>query len=157
MPIDKKVTLGKNVKIFHPRLVNLYGCTIGENCIIGAFVEIRKGVKIGKNCKIQAGVFIPEGVTIGDNVFIGPHVTFTNDLFPRALNPDGTQKTDKDWHIVPTFVKKGASIGAGATIRCGITIYEDALVGAGSVVVSDVPANTIVIGNPARVLRKLNF
>src|SRR3989344_8013518 len=120
-----------NVKIFG--LVNLYGCEIGENTKIGCFVEIKKGVKIGKNCKIEPFVFIPEGVTIGDGVFIGPHVCFTNDKFPAAVNPDGTLKTEKDWKLVETRVENGASIGAGAVILPGITIGKNAMVGAGAV------------------------
>ncbi len=153
--ITKDVKLGKNVQIFQPDIVNLYGCEIGDNTKIGAFVEIRKDVKIGKNVKIQTFVFIPEGVIIEDNVFIGSHVCFTDDKYPRATNPDGTLKKPGDWKITPTIVKKGASIGANATILSSLAIGENALVGAGAVVTKDVPSDTIVVGNPAKVLREL--
>ena len=146
------VSLGKGVKIF--KFVNAYGCSIDDNSRIGAFVEIQKGATIGKNCKISSHTFICEGVHIEDNCFIGHGVMFTNDLFPRATNPDGSQQNDDDWTLVETIVKKGASIGSNATILCGITIGENALVGAGSVVVKDVPANSIVVGNPAREIEK---
>lgn len=155
MAISKDVVLGKKVKIYNPKLVNIYGCEIGDYTSIGAFVEIKPGVKIGKKVKIQANAFIPEGVTIEDEVFIGPHVVFTNDLYPRATNIDGTLKSSKDWKITPTFVKKKASIGANATILCGVTIGEGAIIGIGSAVTKDVPANTIVVGNPAKVIRKV--
>jgi len=145
------VTLGKDVKIF--KFVNAYGCSIDDNSKIGAFVEIQKGASIGKNCKISSHTFICEGVHIEDNCFVGHGVMFTNDLFPRATNLDGSQQSDEDWDLVETFVKKGASIGSNATILCGVTIGENALVGAGSVVVKDVPANSIVVGNPARVVK----
>ena len=154
MAIAKDVKLGKNVQIFQPDLVNLYGCVVGEHVKIGAFVEIQKGVTIGNNVKIQAHAFLPEGVTIEDEVFIGPHVCFTNDTYPRATSK-GTLKTQKEWKLKKTFVKKGASIGASATILCGITIGEGAIIGAGSVVTKDVPAWTIVYGNPAIVIRKI--
>jgi acetyltransferase-like isoleucine patch superfamily enzyme len=150
--IKDDVKLGKGAVVFQPDLVNLYGCAIGEETKIGAFVEIRKGVVIGKRCKIQAFAFIPEGVTVEDGVFIGPHVCFTNDLFPRAVNDDGSQQSAADWVTVPTLVKAGASIGANATILCGITIGRSALVGAGAVVTKDVPDFAIVGGNPAKVL-----
>lgn len=140
--IDPSVSLGKNVQIIHPELVNLYECTIGDNTKIAAFVEIGKGVIIGSNVKIQAFAFIPEGVTIENNCFIGPHVCFTNDKYPQAEN--------RGWRVEKTIVKKGASIGANATILCGITIGEKAIIGAGAVVTRNVPANTTVIGNPAR-------
>src|SRR3989344_5854954 len=152
--ITKDVRLGKNVKIYHPNLVNLYGCKIGDNCVIGAFVEIRKQVKIGKNVKIQAFAFIPEKVTIEDNVFIGPHACFVNDKYPGAINSRGELKDSSDWKAIPTLVKKGASIGANATILCGITIGQGSLVGAGAVVTKDVPPGAVVVGNPAKVLRK---
>lgn len=155
MPIGSDVKLGKNTKIFHPELVNLYGCDIGNDCIIGAFVEIRKKVKIGNKVKIQAFAFIPEGITIKDEVFVGPHVVFTNDMYPRSTNEDGTLKRPSDWEAIPTLVKKKASIGANSTILCGITIGEGSLIGAGSVVIKDVPPWTLVAGNPAKVLRSI--
>lgn len=155
MTINKDVVLGKNVQIFQPDLVNLYGCEIGDDTKIGAFVEIKTSVKIGKKVKIQAGVFIPEGVTIEDEVFVGPHVVFTNDLYPRATNPNGSLKESQDWKVSPTVVKKRASIGANASVLCGITIGEGAMIGVGSVVTKDVPPWTIVAGNPARVIRKI--
>ena len=146
------VSLGTGVKIFN--FVNAYGCSIDDHTKVGTFVEIQKGASIGKNCKISSHSFICEGVHIEDNCFIGHGVMFTNDLFPRATNVDGSQQTEEDWTLVETFVKKGASIGSNATILCGITIGENALIGAGSVVVKDVPANTIVVGNPAREIEK---
>jgi UDP-2-acetamido-3-amino-2,3-dideoxy-glucuronate N-acetyltransferase len=147
------VTLGEGVRIFN--FVNAYGCTIDDNSKVGAFVEIQKGASIGKNCKISSHTFICEGVHIEDNVFVGHGVMFTNDLFPRATNPDGSQQTEADWNVVETFVKKGASIGSNATILCGITIGENALVGAGAVVTKDVPAGTVVAGSPAKVIKKI--
>ena len=147
------VSVGKGVRFFN--FVNAYGCSIDDNSKIGAFVEIQKGATIGKNCKISSHAFICEGVHIEDNVFVGHGVMFTNDLFPRATNPDGSQQTDADWTMVETFIKKGASIGSNATILCGITIGENALIGAGSVVTKDVPANTVVAGNLAKVIKKL--
>lgn len=152
--IKKDVKLGKNVKIFHPNQVNLYGCTIGDGTSIGAFVEIKSGVVIGKNCKIQAMVYIPEGVTLGNGVFIGPNVTFTNDRHPKATNPDGTRKDACDWTMDKTHVHDEASIGAGATILPGITIGKNALVGAGAVVTKNVPNGATVVGNPAKILKK---
>jgi UDP-2-acetamido-3-amino-2,3-dideoxy-glucuronate N-acetyltransferase len=146
------VLLGKNVQCYHP--VNLYGCEIGDNTRIGAFVEIQKKASIGRNCKISSHTFICEGVIIEDNVFIGHNVTFINDLYPRATNPDGCLQAESDWTCIQTVVKKGASIGSSATLLCGITIGENAIVGAGSMVTKDVPANTIVAGNPAKFLKK---
>lgn len=151
--IAPDVKLGKRVKVYD--FVNLYGCEIGDNTRISTFVEIQKGSKIGRNCKISSHTFICEGVTIEDNVFVGHNVTFINDAYPRATADNGSLKTDKDWVCVPTLVKRGASIGSSSTLMCGITIGENAIVGAGSVVTMDVPPNTIVIGNPARVLRKI--
>jgi acetyltransferase-like isoleucine patch superfamily enzyme len=145
------VKLGEGVKIFN--FVNAYGCSIDSGSKVGAFVEIQKGASIGKNCKISSHSFICEGVHIEDNCFIGHGVMFTNDLFPRATNADGSQQTDADWTMVESFVKKGASIGSNATILCGITIGENALIGAGSTVTKDVPANAVVAGNPAKVLK----
>ena len=147
------VQLGENVRIFN--FVNAYGCSIDDGSKVGAFVEIQKGASIGKNCKISSHTFICEGVHIEDNVFIGHGVMFTNDLFPRATNPDGSPQTDADWNLVKTFVKKGASIGSNATILCGITIGENALIGAGAVVTKDVPPNTIVAGSPARFMKEI--
>ena len=152
--IAPDVKLGREVKIFD--FVNLYGCEIGDGTKIGTFVEIQKGSKIGKNCKISSHTFICEGVTIEDNVFVGHNVTFINDVFPRATAGNGKLQTENDWTCIPTFVKKGASIGSSATLLCGITVGENAIIGAGSVVTRDVPANTIVAGNPARTLRNIN-
>lgn len=151
--IAPNVKLGRNVKIFD--FVNLYGCEIDDDSKIGTFVEIQKGVKIGKNVKISTHTFICEGVTIEDEVFIGHNVSFINDKYPRSTNPDGSMQTEKDWVVVPTLVKKRASIGTSSTILCGVTIGENAIVGAGSVVTKDVPSNTVVAGNPARVIRSL--
>lgn len=150
--IAPDVKLGKNVRVF--AFVNMYGCEVDDGSKIGAFVEIQKGVKIGKNCKISTHTFICEGVTIEDNVFVGHNVSFINDKYPRATNPDGSTQTEADWTVVPTVVKKGASIGTSSTILCGVTIGEGAIVGAGSVVTKDVPAGAIVAGVPARVRRK---
>jgi len=147
------VKVGKDVKIFN--FVNAYGCTIDEGSRVGSFVEIQKGAFIGKNCKISSHTFICEGVHIEDNVFIGHNVTFINDRFPRATNADGSAQTEADWTVVETRIKKGASIGSSVTILCGVTVGENAIVGAGSVVLKDVPANTIVAGNPAKILRKI--
>jgi UDP-2-acetamido-3-amino-2,3-dideoxy-glucuronate N-acetyltransferase len=151
--IAPDVKLGRNVKIYG--FVNLYGCEIGDNTKIGAFVEIQKGVKIGKNCKISSHSFICEGVTIEDEVFVGHHVVFINDKYPRATNERGELQTEEDWQLQPTVVKRRASIGSGAVILCGVTIGENAVVGAGSVVTKDVPPYTVVVGNPARVLRRI--
>jgi UDP-2-acetamido-3-amino-2,3-dideoxy-glucuronate N-acetyltransferase len=150
--IAPDVKLGKNVKIYD--FVNLYGCDIGDNTRIGAFVEIQKNARIGKNCKISSHTFICEGITIEDNVFVGHNVTFINDKYPRATAEDGRLQTDDDWTCIPTTVKKGASVGSGATLLCGITVGENAVIGAGSVVTKDVPPNTIVAGNPAKILRR---
>ena len=150
--VKDDVVLGEGTRVYGR--VNLYGCKIGKNCIIGSFVEIRKTVTIGDNCKIQAFAFLPEGVTIEDNVFIGPHTCFTNDKHPRACNKDGSPKTEADWTLEKTLVKKGASIGANATILSGLTIGENGMVAAGSVVTKDVPANTLVMGSPAKVVGK---
>ena len=147
------VQIGKNVKIFN--FVNAYGCFIDDNSKIGAFVEIQKGVTIGKNCKISSHSFICEGVEIEDNCFIGHGVMFTNDLFPRATKLDGTPQTEEDWILVKTKINKGVSIGSNATILCGITVGENALIGAGSMVVKDVPANSIVVGNPGKVIKNI--
>jgi UDP-2-acetamido-3-amino-2,3-dideoxy-glucuronate N-acetyltransferase len=152
--IAPDVKLGEGVKICD--FVNLYGCKIDDNTKIGTFVEIQKGSRIGKNCKISSHTFICEGVTIEDRVFIGHNVTFINDIFPRATAQGGRLQTEKDWTCVSTFVKQGASIGSSATLLCGITIGENAMVGAGSVVTKDVPANTIVAGNPARILKRIS-
>ena len=148
------VKVGSGVRIFN--FVNAYGCSIDDNSKIGAFVEIQKGASIGKNCKISSHTFICEGVHIEDNCFIGHGVMFTNDLFPRATNPDGSAQTEADWSLIETFVKKGASIGSNATILCGISIGENALIGAGAVVTKDVPANSVVAGNPAKVIKILS-
>ena len=153
MPIAEDVKSGKNVKIHHPELVNIYGCEIGDDTTIGAFVEIKNDVRIGKRVKIQAHAFIPEGVIIEDEVFIGPHVCFTNDKYPHATTSTGQLKEEKDWVITKTVVQKKASIGANATILCGVTIGEGAMVGAGSVVTHDVPKGIIVVGNPAKQIK----
>jgi len=150
--IATDVKLGKNVRIFD--FVNLYGCVIGDETRIGCFVEIQKGVSIGKRCKVQSHTFICEGVTIEDEVFVGHGVMFINDPNPRATNPDGSLQGQADWICVPILVKRRASIGSNATILCGVTIGENALVGAGAVVTQDVPDNTVVAGNPARVIRQ---
>ena len=150
--IASDVKLGKDVKIYD--FVNLYGCEIGDNTKVGTFVEIQKGAKIGKNCKISSHTFICEGVTIEDNVFIGHNVTFINDKYPRATTAEGTLQGEKDWVCIPTLVKKGASVGSSSTILSGVTIGENALVGAGCVVTKDVPAYATAAGNPARILRK---
>ena len=152
--IAPDVKLGENVQIYD--FVNLYGCQIGDNSKIGTFVEIQKGSKVGKNCKISSHTFICEGVIIEDNVFVGHNVTFINDPYPRATTDDGKLQTEDDWVCVPTHVKEGASIGSSATIMCGITIGKNAIVGAGCVVTKDVADNTIVVGNPARILKKVD-
>ncbi|OGU44769.1 MAG: acetyltransferase [Ignavibacteria bacterium GWB2_36_8] len=153
--MDKKninnVTLGKDVKIFD--FVNLYGCFIDDNSKVGTFVEIQKNSIIGKNCKISSHTFICEGVEIEDDVFIGHNVTFINDKYPRATNTDGTMQSEKDWKVVKTLVKKGATVGSSATILCGVTVGENAVIGAGSVVTKDIPPNVIVAGVPAKIIR----
>jgi len=147
------VKLGENIQIYD--FVNLYDCEIGDHTKIGAFVEIQKGVTVGKHCKISTHSFICEGVTIEDHVFVGHHVVFINDRYPRATNERGELQTEADWVVQPTVVKRGASIGSGAVILCNVTIGERAIVGAGSVVTKDVPPHTIVAGNPARLIRRL--
>jgi acetyltransferase-like isoleucine patch superfamily enzyme len=146
------VKLGRNVRLFG--FVNLYGCEIGDEVTIGTFVEVQKGARIGNRCKISSHTFICEGVTLEDEVFIGHNVTFTNDRYPRAT-AGGALQTEADWECIPTLVKRGASIGSSAVLLCGITIGENAIVGAGSVVTKDVPRDTIVAGNPARVVKSL--
>ena len=152
MPISRDVILGAEVRIHHPDLVNLYGCKVGNETRIGAFVEIQKGAVIGARCKISSHTFICEGVEIEDEVFVGHGVMFTNDLYPRAARPDGLPQTEADWKVVPTFVRRRASIGSNATLLAGITIGEGSLVGAGAVVCENVPAGAIVAGVPARVV-----
>jgi len=150
--ISDDVELGKDVKIYN--FVNLYGCKIGDNTKIGTFVEIQKGATVGKNCKISSHTFICEGVHIEDNCFIGHNVTFINDKYPRATTSDGEMQTEEDWECIPTYIRKGASIGSSATLLCGITVGENAIIGAGSVVTRDVPPNSTVAGVPAKVLKK---
>ena len=152
MPVADSVTLGKDVRIFQPTLVNLYGCVIGDETKVGAFVEIQKGASIGARCKISSHTFICEGVAIEDEVFIGHGVMFTNDLFPRATNDDGSLQSEADWHVEPTRIRRGASIGSNATVIAGVTVGLRALVGAGAVVTKDVPDYAIVAGVPARVI-----
>ena len=151
--ISEDVKLGKDVRL--SKFINLYGCAIGDNTKIGAFVEVQKNAYVGKNCKISSHTFICEGVTIEDNVFVGHNVSFINDSYPRATAANGQLQTEADWKVEPILVKKGASIGSGSTILSNITIGENAIIGAGSVVTKDVPANTIVAGNPARVKRRI--
>jgi acetyltransferase-like isoleucine patch superfamily enzyme len=151
--IASDVRLGKDVVVND--FVNLYGCEVGDFTKIGTFVEIQKGASIGRNCKISSHSFVCEGVTIEDEVFVGHHVVFINDRYPRATTPSGQMQTEADWKVIPILVKRGASLGSGAVILCGVTIGEGAIVGAGSVVTSDVPPRTVVAGNPARVLKKL--
>jgi UDP-2-acetamido-3-amino-2,3-dideoxy-glucuronate N-acetyltransferase len=152
--IAPDVRLGRDVKLFG--FANLYGCTIGDESRIGCFVEIQKNAVVGARCKISSHAFICEGVSIEDEVFIGHHVCFTNDLRPRACRPDGALQTDDDWVLVPTRVRRRASIGSGAVILAGVTIGEGAIIGAGAVVVADVAARTIVVGNPTRIVRRLD-
>jgi len=151
MPIAPDVVFGSNVQIHHPSLVNLYGCRIGSDVKIGAFVEIQKGVVVGDRCKVSSHSFLCEGVTLEVEVFVGHGVMFTNDPYPRAT-ADGRLQTDADWSVVPTLVQRGASIGSGAVIRCGVTIGEHAMIGAGAVVTHDVAAHAIVAGVPARTI-----
>jgi len=151
--IAPDVKLGKGVRIYG--LVNLYGCEIGDDVKIGSFVEIQKGVKVGNRCKISSHSFLCEGDNTEDEVFLGHNVTFINDLYPRATTGNGQLQTEQDWKCISTLVKKGASIGSSATLLCGITIGERAIVGAASMVTKDVPADTIVAGNPARIIKKL--
>jgi acetyltransferase-like isoleucine patch superfamily enzyme len=152
--IAPDVKLGKDVRL--SKFINLYGCEVGDGTKVGAFVEIQKNAKVGNNCKISSHSFICEGVLIEDNVFIGHGVTFINDPYPRAANADGTLQTEKDWKVERTVIKRGASIGSGATILCNVTVGEHAIVGAGSTVTKDVPAHAVVAGNPARLLRRLS-
>jgi acetyltransferase-like isoleucine patch superfamily enzyme len=154
LAIAPDVKLGRDVRL--ARFINLYGCEIGDETKIGAFVEIQKNASVGRRCKISSHTFICEGVTIEDHVFVGHGVTFINDMFPRATTGDGALQTEADWKVEPTRVRRGASIGSGATILCNVEIGENAIVGAGSVVTRDVPANTIVAGNPAHVLRAIS-
>ncbi len=149
--LSDDVKLGKNVKF--SKFINLYGCSIGDNTKIGAFVEVQKNSRIGKSCKISSHTFICEGVTLEDHVFVGHNVTFINDTYPRATTPLGKLQTESDWKVEPTLVKEGASIGSGSTILSNVTIGEKAIVGAGSVVTRNVPPNTIVAGNPAKIIR----
>lgn len=152
--IAPNVKLGRNVRLFG--YANLYGCELGDDVKVGPFVEIQKGVRIGNRCKISSHSFLCEGVVLEDDVFIGHNVTFTNDRYPRATNGNGQLQTEADWQCIPTVVRRGASIGSGTTLLCGITVGENALVGAGSVVTRDVPSNTVVAGNPARPLRRIS-
>ena len=152
--IADDVKLGENVKL--AKFINLHGCSIGDHTKIGTFVEVQKNASIGKYCKIQSHTFICEGVTVEDDVFIGHGVTFINDKYPRATNGSGALQSEADWKVAPTIVKKGASIGSGATILCNVTIGEQAIIGSGSVVTRDVPPYTIVAGNPAKIIRRIN-
>ena len=151
--ISGDVKIGKDTIVND--FVNLYGCEIGDHTKIGTFVEVQKNAKIGRSCKISSHTFICEGVTIEDNVFVGHNVTFINDVFPRATTDDGQLKGEADWVCIPTLIKSGASIGSSATLMCGITVGENAIVGAGSVVTKDVPSGTIVAGNPAKIIREI--
>lgn len=153
LSIAPDVKLGKDVRLSN--FVNLYGCQIGDETKIGAFVEIQKNARVGRRCKISSHTFVCEGVLIEDNVFIGHGVTFINDSYPRSTTAEGELQTEKDWHVEPTVVRRGASIGSGSTILSKVTVGENAIVGAGSVVTRDVPANVVVAGNPAKILRSL--
>lgn len=156
MPIKHDVKLGSEVKIFHPELVNLYGCAIGDETKIGSFVEIQKNALIGNRCKISSHTFICEGVKIEDEVFIGHGVMFINDLYPRATTAEGGLQTEADWQVLETRIRKRASIGSNVTILAGVTVGENAIIGAGAVVTEDVPDNVIVAGNPARIIRAIS-
>ena len=151
LSIAPDVKLGEGVKL--SRFINLYGCEVGDHTKIGAFVEVQKNARIGRNCKISSHTFVCEGVTIEDNVFVGHGVMFINDSYPRATTPGGKLQTERDWTVEPTLVREGASIGSGATILANVTIGRNALIGAGSVVTRDVPANAVVAGCPARLMR----
>ena len=151
--ISPNVKLGKDVKL--SKFINLYGCEVGDDTKVGAFVEIQKNARVGARCKISSHTFVCEGVTIEDNVFVGHGVVFINDMYPRATTPEGALKTEQDWKVETTLIKKGASIGSGSTILANVTVGENAIVGAGSVVTKNVPANVVVAGNPARVLRSV--
>lgn len=153
LAVSDDVRLGKNVKL--SKFINLYGCSIGDNTKIGTFVEIQKNARIGNNCKIQSHTFICEGVTIEDNVFVGHGVIFINDKYPRSTNSGGKLQSEEDWEVVPILIKQGASIGSGATILCNVTVGGNAVIGAGSVVTKDVSPNSIVAGNPARFIRRI--
>jgi acetyltransferase-like isoleucine patch superfamily enzyme len=153
LSVSDDVKLGKGVKL--SKFINLYGCEVGDETKIGAFVEIQKNARVGKRCKISSHTFICEGVTIEDNVFIGHGVTFTNDSYPRATTPEGELQTEQDWHVESTLIKQGASVGSGATILPNVTVGEHAIVGAGSVVTKNVAAHTIVAGNPAKLIRNI--
>lgn len=155
MPIASDVVLGKDVRIFQPDLVNLYGCSVGDDTKIGAFTEIQKNATIGARCKVSSHSFVCEGVVIEDEVFVGHHVVFVNDRYPRATAADGQLQTEADWAVVPTLVKRGSSLGSGAVILCGVTIGKGALVGAGAVVTRDVPDGATVAGVPARIVGKV--
>jgi len=150
--VSKDVKLGRNVKM--SKFVNLYGCEVGDNTKIGAFVEVQKNASIGRNCKISSHTFVCEGVRIGNGVFVGHNVSFINDKYPQAVNPDGSLKAERDWKVVKTIVEDGASVGTSATILCGVRIGKKAIVGAGAVVTKDVPAGAVVAGNPARILSR---
>ena len=152
--ISEDVRLGADVKL--SKFINLYGCEVGDETKIGAFVEIQKNARVGRRCKISSHTFICEGVTIEDNVFIGHGVTFVNDAYPRATTTAGELQSEADWKVEPTHIRKGASIGSGATILCSVTVGENAIVGAGSVVTKDVPPDVIVAGNPAKILRSIH-
>jgi UDP-2-acetamido-3-amino-2,3-dideoxy-glucuronate N-acetyltransferase len=152
MPVMDDVVMGEGVRIFHPSLVNIYGCELGRETTVGPFVEIQRGVVIGARCKISSHSFVCEGVTIEDEVFVGHGVMFINDIFPRATNPDGSLQTAEDWQLVETRIKRGASIGSNATILGGVTVGSSAIVGAGAVVTKDVPDYAVVAGVPAKVI-----